>query len=125
MATHADYSWVGPSNLFPNATTVPAKPGDVIILWGTGFGATNPAVPAGMIPSTAIAGKVGNLVKPPSVLIGGVTAKVISAVLSPQNAGLYQIAIIIPASVGTGDQSVVVESAGLHSPSGVYINPTQ
>ncbi len=94
----------------------------MIILWGTGFGATNPAVPAGMIPSTAIAGKVGNLVKPPSVLIGGVTAKVISAVLSPQNAGLYQIAIIIPASVGTGDQSVVVESAGLHSPSGVYIN---
>jgi len=94
----------------------------VIILWGTGFGATNPAVPAGMIPSTAIAGKVGNLVKPPSVLIGGVTAKVISAVLSPQNARLYQIAIIIPASVDTGDQSVVVEAAGLHSPSGVYIN---
>src|SRR5207247_11054884 len=111
VATRADYSWVGPSNLFPNATTVPATPGDVIILWGTGFGATNPAVPAGMIPSTAIAGKVGNLVKPPSVLIGGVTAKVISAVLSPQNAVLYHIEIIIPASVGTRAKSWVLNSA--------------
>ena len=125
VATRADYSWVGPPNLFPNATTVPAKPGDVIILWGTGFGVTNPAVSAGIIPATAIPGKVGNVVKPPSVLIGGVTAKVISAVLSPQNAGLYQIAIIMPANVGTGDQSVVVESAGIHSPSGVYINVAQ
>jgi len=123
VATRADYSWVGPPNLFPNA--VPAKPGDVIILWGTGFATTNPAVPSGMIPATAIPGKVGNVVKTPSVLIGGITAKVISAVLSPQNAGLYQIAIIMPASVGPGDQSVVVESAGIHSPSGVYINVTQ
>jgi hypothetical protein len=40
-------------------------------------------------------------------------------------AGLYQIAIIMPANVGTGDQSVVVESAGIHSPSGVYINVAQ
>ena len=52
----------------------------MIILWGTGFGATNPAVPAGTIPTTAIPGKVGNVIKPPSVLIGGITAKVISAV---------------------------------------------
>jgi uncharacterized protein (TIGR03437 family) len=40
-------------------------------------------------------------------------------------AGLYQIAIIMPADVGTGDQSVVVESAGIHSPPGVYINVAQ
>ena len=57
VATRADYSWVGPPNLFPNATTVPAKPGGVIILWGTGFGATNPAVPAGIIPASAIPAK--------------------------------------------------------------------
>jgi len=68
---------------------------------------------------------VGNVIKPPSVLIGGITAKVISAVLSPQNAGLYQIAVTMPANVGPGDQSVVVESAGFHSPSGVYINVAQ
>jgi uncharacterized protein (TIGR03437 family) len=125
VATRADYSWVGPPNLFPNATTVPAKPGDIIILWGTGFGATNPAVPAGMVPSAAVPGKVGNVIKPPTVLVGGITAKVLSAVLSPQNAGLYQIAITLPVNVGSGDQSVVVESAGFHSPSGVFINVAQ
>ncbi len=68
---------------------------------------------------------MGNVIKPPSVLIGGITAKVISAVLSPQNAGLYQIAVTMPANVGPGDQSVVVESAGFHSPSRVYINVAQ
>jgi uncharacterized protein (TIGR03437 family) len=125
VATRADYSWVGPPNLFPNATTVPAKPGDVIIFWGTGFGATNPAVPAGMVPSAAIPGKVGYVVKPPSVLIGGITAKVIGAALSPDSAGLYQIIVEIPANVGSGDQSVVAESVGFHSPSGVYINVAQ
>ena len=125
VATRADYSWVGPPNLFPSATTVPAKPGDIVILWGTGFGATNPAVPGGVIPASVNSGKVGNVIKPPTVLIGGITAKVLSAVLSPQNAGLYQIAITMPANVGPGDQSVVVESAGFHSPSGVYINVAQ
>ena len=125
VATRADYSWVGPPNLFPNATTVPAKPGDIIILWGTGFGATKPAVPGGVIPASVNSGQVGYVVKPPSVLIGGITAKVVSAVLSPQNAGLYQIVVTMPANVGPGDQSVVAESAGFHSPSGVYINVAQ
>ena len=122
MATRADYSWVGPSNLFPNATTVPAKPGDVIILWGTGFGATNPAVPAGMIPSTAIAGKVGNLVKPPSVLIGGVTAIRIHPVSAILASAMRATLWVVCGMCVVGFFSV---SPGFQSPSGVYINPTQ
>ena len=32
---------------FAGATTIAAKPGDVLILWGTGFGPTSPAAPPG------------------------------------------------------------------------------
>ena len=41
VATHADYSFAAQNGTFPNATTLPAKPGEVITLWGTGFGPTS------------------------------------------------------------------------------------
>ena len=41
VATRPDFTWIGPPDLFPGATTTPAKPGEIVILWGTGFGATN------------------------------------------------------------------------------------
>ena len=50
VATHADYTWAVKNGTFPGTTTVPAKPGEVIVLWGTGFGPTNPPVPAGQEP---------------------------------------------------------------------------
>jgi uncharacterized protein (TIGR03437 family) len=125
VATRPDNGWVGPPNLFPNATTAPAKPGDVIVLWGTGFGATKPAVAAGMVPASAIPGQVGYVVKVPTVLIGGIAAKVVGAALSPGSAGLYQIDVQIPANAAPGDQKVVAQSAGFSSPSNVYITVAQ
>jgi len=45
VAQHADSSYVTPAS--------PARPGEVIILWGTGFGPGNPAVPSGQVFSGA------------------------------------------------------------------------
>ena len=45
VAQHGDNSYV--------TTAAPAKPGEVIILWGTGFGPANPSVPAGQVFSGA------------------------------------------------------------------------
>ena len=115
VATRQDYSYIGPTSLFAGATT-PAKPGDVVILWGTGFGATNPAVPAGMQVSDA-----AYLANAPMVTVGGVTAQVVGAALAPGAAGLYQIAIILPDSLPDGDQEIVAIADGYISPSGVYI----
>ena len=42
-ATHTDYAYCGPASLYPGLTT-PAKPGETILLFGTGFGLTTPAV---------------------------------------------------------------------------------
>jgi uncharacterized protein (TIGR03437 family) len=123
VATTPSYGYVGPPNLFSGVTTTPAKPGDIIILWGTGFGPTKPPVAAGVVPSTVIpSGQTASLVNSVNVLIGNVSAKVIGAALSPDNAGLYQIAVEVPAGTPSGDQPVVAGVLGLQSPSGVYIN---
>jgi uncharacterized protein (TIGR03437 family) len=115
VATRQDYSYIGPTTLFPGATT-PAKPGEVVILWGTGFGATTPAVPAGVQVTGA-----AYLAFAPSVTVGGITAQVLGAALAPGVAGLYQIAITVPATVPDGDLEVVTLADGIPSPSGVFI----
>ena len=47
VATWQDFSYAAKNGTFPGTTTISAKPGDVIILWGTGFGPTNPIAPSG------------------------------------------------------------------------------
>jgi uncharacterized protein (TIGR03437 family) len=113
-ATHADYSLVGNVNLFANAS--PANPGETVILWGTGFGQTNPPTVIGQLTIGAPA-VAGNLM----VTVGGVPARIIAAALSPGFAGLYQIAIQIPSSASSGDQPVVAEMDGLKSPANVFL----
>src|SRR5262249_50425342 len=43
-------SVIGPTTLIPNVTT-PAAPGETIVLYATGCGATNPAIPNGQVVS--------------------------------------------------------------------------
>jgi uncharacterized protein (TIGR03437 family) len=118
VATRPDFSYVGPAGLFQGLTTVPAKPGDAVILWGTGFGPTNPDVPAGQtVPSNLAPAITGNL----TVTVGGINATVLGAVLSPGFAGLYQIAITVPATASSGDLPVVATIGGVSSPSGVVL----
>jgi len=119
VATRSDYSLVAPANLFQGVTTTPAKPGDVIILWGTGFGATTPAVDPGVLPPSDQLASVANSI---AVTVAGVPATVIGAALAPGNAGLYQIAVQIPTSVSDGDQPVMAQVSGLQSPSNVFLS---
>lgn len=113
-ATHADGSLIGKGGLFPSApaATTPAKPGETVILYGTGFGATTPSVPAGVV-NTQIANCNGDLV----VTIGGAPAKVSFAGMIPNYAGLYQFNVEVPASAANGDQQVIAKVAGVSSPS--------
>jgi len=115
VATRQDYSLVGPTSLFANATT-PAKPGEVVILWGTGFGPTTPATPADEI----VAGAAYDA-QAPVVTIGGIQAQVIGAALSPGFAGLYQIAVVIPPTAPSGDLPIMAALNGVQSPGNVYI----
>jgi len=90
----------------------------VIILWGTGFGPTSPSAPAGVETPATTTYDTATAV---SVTVGGKAATVYGAALAPGYAGLYQIAIQIPASLSSGDYPVVATIAGTQSPSSTLI----
>ena len=112
VATRQDFSWAVKNGTFQGVTTAPAKPGEVIILWGTGFGPTNPLAPVG---AQVPADKTYLTALPVTVTVGGVAAQVFGAALAPGFAALYQVAIQIPASVPDGDLQVVATIGGTPS----------
>lgn len=112
IATYQDYSYAVKNGAIAGQTTVPAAPGDILILWGTGFGPTTPAAPAGVVVPSNATYAAG----PVTVTIGGVPATVYGTALSPGFVGLYQVAIQVPASAPTGDQPIVASIGGVSSP---------
>jgi uncharacterized protein (TIGR03437 family) len=122
VATHQNYTYAVKNGTFAGTTTVPAAPGDVIILWGTGFGPTSPAAPTGIeTPPTA----TYNTATVVSVTVGGKSATVYGAALAPGYAGLYQVAIQVPASLANGDYPVIATINGVSSPSATMITVQQ
>ena len=119
VATHSDFSPAAPAGLFQGVTTVPAKPGESIVLWGTGFGATTPTVAPGILPP---ANPLANVANPVTVTIGNIAATVVGAAISPGNPGLYQIAVQVPSSAPDGDLPVVAQVNGVQSSSNVLLN---
>ncbi len=89
----------------------PAKPGDILTLYATGLGPTNPSLGPGA-QATAIAPTT----TPVTVTIGGITlstADILYAGLSPGSiSGLYQINVRVPAGVPAGDVPVTITIGG-------------
>ena len=109
-----DWALVGDPSAVPG--TVAAAPGDTVVLWGTGFGATNPAVDAGTTVSVAPA-----VVTAPTVTVGGVAAVVMDTVLTAGSAGLYQVTIQVPATVASGAVAVQASAGSLQTQGGVLL----
>jgi len=118
IATRQDNSFAVKDGTFPGTTTVAAKPGDVLILWGTGFGPTSPPLATGTLVPTD---KIYNT-SPVSVKIGTADASVFGAALSPGFAGLYQVAIQVPAGMADGDYPITATVSGVTSPDGVVLS---
>ncbi len=114
-AGHLNGTFIGKAGLFPQAPTIttPAKRNETIILYGTGFGPTNPTLAAGSITP---ASPFYNLATVPTVTVGGVPATVVFAGLAPGFAQVYQFDITIP-NVPDGDQALVISTAGLSTQS--------
>jgi uncharacterized protein (TIGR03437 family) len=117
VATYQDFTYAAASGTFPGVTTTPAKPGDTIILWGTGFGSTTPAFPQGMVTPSNTTYNTGTV----TVTINNIPATVYGAALAPGFAGLYQIAIQVPNALESGNWPVVASIGGVSSPSGVVL----
>jgi len=118
VATRQDYSLAAKNGTISGTTTTPAKPGDTIVLWGTGFGPTMVIPPVGFAVPSSTSFTTAN---PVSVRIGGTPVPVFGAALTPGTAGLYQVAVQIPTSLADGDYEVVAEISGSASPSGILI----
>jgi uncharacterized protein (TIGR03437 family) len=118
IATRQDFSFAVKNGTFPGVTTVPAKPGDVLILWGTGFGPALPAAPIGVqVPSD----RTYSTATMPTVTISNLPATVYGAALAPGFAGLYQVAIQVPASLGDDDWPISTSIGGVSSPTGIVL----
>ena len=108
-AIHLDGTLVGPTG----PTSRPAAPGEVIEIYGTGFGATAPAMPTSQLVSQAAPTTL--LV---TITIGDVAAEVQWAGLV--SSGLYQLNVKIPA-LAAGDQPVQTSISGFQSPPTVML----
>ena len=118
-AVRWDGQFIGPTSLYPGVPlgsgvgTVPAKAGDVILLFGTGFGPTNPPTNFGQTFSGA----------PPTTnqvtcTIGGANATVqFAGLVAP---GEYQFNIQVPPAP-SGDNLVVLQVNGISTQAGAYL----
>ena len=101
------------------AEFTPAAPGEVVTLYGTGFGPTEPAIAAGQIPgpdvnlANAVAFTVGGIAVPPE------DAPYAGA--SPCCAGLYQFTVRLPANLPDGDATVTATVQGVSTPQGPFL----
>jgi uncharacterized protein (TIGR03437 family) len=110
VAVHLDGSLVGPAG----PSSRPAVPGEIIAIYGTGFGATDPAMPTSQLVS-----QPAPLVVPATVSVGGVNAAVQWAgLVSP---GLYQLNVQIP-SVAAGDQPVQASVSGFQTAPNLFVS---
>jgi uncharacterized protein (TIGR03437 family) len=111
-------TFVGAAGLLSGVSFTPAKPGDILTLFGTGFGVTDPAYGPGELPDAA-----AQVTAPVLISLGNLTlaASDILYVGITQNAGLYQVNLRVPDGVADGDQALVITVGGAPSPAGGFI----
>ena len=111
-ATHGNYAAIGTATSTPVGT--PAAPNEVIVLYGNGFGATNPPAVNGQL----LAGPAPMVVNP-IITFNGVSANVVFAGLTAT--GLYQFNVRVPAGLPDGDAKIAATADGVTSPAGALI----
>jgi uncharacterized protein (TIGR03437 family) len=109
---------VGAPGLVAGSNFTPAQRGELLTLFGTGFGATDPSYGPGELP-----GGAAQVTAPVSITFGGVklAAADILYVGVTSNAGLYQVNLRVPSQVPDGNQSLTITIGGVASPAGGFI----
>jgi uncharacterized protein (TIGR03437 family) len=118
------YQYLAPAGMLgSSAPSRPAKAGDTVLIFGTGFGPTttvlNPELAASVAYPLAHSG--GDITKPlAQVTIGGQAAQLLfCGIVSP---GVYQINAVVPQGVSSGDQQMQVTLlSGAAVPQTVYV----
>jgi uncharacterized protein (TIGR03437 family) len=84
-------TYILPTGAIAGVTSRPAHPGETIILYGIGFGAVTPNIPAGQIVTES-----NQLSQPLQILFGQTPAQVPYAGFAPGFVGLYQFNLVVP-----------------------------
>jgi len=88
----------------------PAKPGETLVIYLLGMGATSPAVASGQpAPSSPLA----MVTVQPTITVDGQSSHVDFAGLTPGFAGLYQIDFDVPATARSGNLTVIISQNGV------------
>ncbi|MBK5293686.1 MAG: hypothetical protein JJE04_18660 [Acidobacteriia bacterium] len=112
VATRADGS--------PISREWPARGGEWVILYATGLGETTPPIKYGAVAKEAARLALGDQFR---VLVSGVAVPAASigyAGIAPGFAGLYQVNLLLPETVG-GDVEIRLQAGDWLSPAGVQI----
>jgi uncharacterized protein (TIGR03437 family) len=109
------YDVIGPTGNSLGYATVAAKAGDVVELFGVGFGPTSPSVAPGAVFS-------GSAATTNAVNLGINNVSVTPSFAGLSGAGLYQINLTVPAGLGTGDVALVATVGGVSTQPNVVIS---
>ena len=102
-----------------NGTAQPARPGETVMLFGSGQGETSPPGVTGQPASAMDAQRIEDV----SVTIGGSAAEVVSAGLAPGFVGIFQIEVRIPDAAASGERTpVAVVIRGEAAPAGAVMS---
>ena len=94
----------------------PAKPGDLIIAYGVGFGDVTPSILPGVVVQQ------GNAVSNPvTVSFGSANAAISYAGLAGNFVGLYEFYITVPPGLANGDYQINVKQNGVSLPQTVHL----
>jgi uncharacterized protein (TIGR03437 family) len=119
VAQFQDQTYVGRTGLIAGLSFRPAKPGEVITIYGIGCGPVTPATLAGTIAAGLTA-----LQNPPAFRFGNTTATVPYAGLVAGLVGLYQFNVVVP-NVPPGDVALAVDIGGVSANPGLFITVGQ
>jgi uncharacterized protein (TIGR03437 family) len=102
----SDGSYALPVGAISGVASRPAKPGDVLTLYGVGFGPVTPASPAGQLVQ-----QLNSLSSPLLMSMGGIPVSPSYAGLAPNYTGLYQFNVAVP-SLPSGNATLTFSLGG-------------
>ena len=118
VATFAsDGAYVLNTGAIPGINSRPAKPGDVIIAYGIGFGDVTPSILPGVV-----VGQANALVTPVTVSFGSTNAPPLGySGLAGNFVGLYEFYITVPAGLANGDYQINVTQGTAPVPQTMFL----
>ena len=119
VAQFTDGTYVGAANLINGLKFRPAKAGDIVTIYGIGFGPVTPNTPAGTVAAgiTALQNKANFLF---GQTAGDLSCNGCYAGLAPGAVGLYQFNVKVP-NGPTGDVALVVDAGGVSTKQTLFI----